>query len=142
MCSSDLRLFHDSYLCEVIRPDSTEAVAPGGGRGELVLTTLGRDACPLIRYRTGDLVEPVPPESGDPAAFILKGGILGRVDDMVVVRGVNLYPSAVDAAVRAVPGIREYRVEIDRRGTLPQVTLEIEPDGSAGDPAEIGRAHV
>lgn len=131
----NLRLFHDSYLCEVIRPDSTEAVATGGGRGELVLTTLGRDACPLIRYRTGDLVEPVPPESGDPAAFILKGGILGRVDDMVVVRGVNLYPSAVDAAVRAVPGIREYRVEIDRCGTLPQVTLEIEPDGSAGDPA-------
>ncbi len=129
-----LRLMHHAYYCEVLRPGTNDAAAPGD-QGELVLTTLGRTACPLLRYRTGDLVQPVAVPGEDPAAFALAGGILGRVDDMVIVRGVNLYPSAVDAAVRTVPGVREYQVEIDRRGTLVEVTIAFEATDPNQDPS-------
>lgn len=134
-----LRLMHQSYYCEVLEPGGATPVAPGGC-GELVLTTLGRAACPLLRYRTGDLVQPVTLPGEDPAAFGLAGGILGRVDDMVIVRGVNLYPAAMDAAVRAVAGVREYQVEIDKRGTMPEVRVRFESVDDARDPSgELGR---
>ena len=128
-----LRLMHHAYLCEVLKPGGTEPVPPGEN-GELVLTTLGRAACPLLRYRTGDLVRPVEHPGKNPAEFSLEGGILGRVDDMVIVRGVNLYPGAVDAAIRSVAGVREYQVEIDKRGTLPEVSIRFEAIDDARDP--------
>jgi phenylacetate-CoA ligase len=128
-----LRLLHQSYFCEVVKPDTNELVAPGES-GELILTTLGRTACPLLRYRTGDLVKPVPVEGEPPEHFALEGGILGRVDDMVVVRGVNLYPSAVDAVVRSVSGVGEYQVEIDKRSTLPEVKVRFDVNADGSDP--------
>ncbi|MSU64515.1 MAG: phenylacetate--CoA ligase family protein [Opitutus sp.] len=128
-----LRLMHQAYFCEVLEPGGVAPVTPGEN-GELVLTTLGRFACPLLRYRTGDLVKPIELPGEDPAAFALGGGILGRVDDMVVVRGVNLYPGAVDAVVRAVAGVQEYLVEIDQRGTLPEVTVRFEATVEGHDP--------
>lgn len=131
-----LRLLHDAYFCEVLRPGSTGAVAPGE-TGELVLTTLGRVGSPLLRYRTGDLVRPVAKPGEDPAAFALEGGILGRVDDMLIVRGVNVYPSGIDAVVRSVSGVTEYRVNVDRSRTLPEVAICIETDGAAGVMAEL-----
>ena len=127
-----LRLLHGAYLCEVLRPGSSAPAAPGEN-GELILTTLGRAASPLLRYRTGDLVRPVAVAGEDPRAFALAGGILGRVDDMVIVRGVNLYPAAVDAAVRAFGRVREYQAEIDKRRTLPEITIRFEPADGAGD---------
>jgi phenylacetate-CoA ligase len=133
-----LRLMHDSYLCEVLQPGTNKPVRLGD-RGELVLTTLGRNACPLLRYRTGDLVQPMTVPGGDPAAFALQGGILGRVDDMVIVRGVNLYPSAMDAAIRGVAGIREYQVEIDKRGTLPEVRVRFEAEGNDDPGADLAK---
>lgn len=134
-----LRLLHDSYLCEVLKPGANEPVA-GGESGELVLTTLGRAACPLLRYRTGDLVQPIACPGEDPAAFALAGGILGRVDDMVIVRGVNLYPSSMEAAVRAFGNVREYQVEIDQRPTLPEVRLRFEPlDGASEVAGELAK---
>ena len=123
-----LRVIEDSYFAEVIEPGSGAAVA-AGVVGELVLTTLGRAACPLLRYRTGDLVKRLAGEPG----FALEGGIIGRADDMVVVRGVNLYPSAVDAVVRAVPEIVEYRVEVRRRGALTEVALQVEGEQAAAE---------
>lgn len=120
-----LRLMHHAYLCEVLAPGTNQPAKPGE-RGELVLTTLGRSACPLLRYRTGDLVLPAVRPGENPEEFVLEGGILGRVDDMVIVRGVNLYPASVDAAVRAISGVREYQVEIDKRGTLPEIKLRFE----------------
>ena len=123
-----LRVIEESYFAEVIEPGSGAVVAPGEV-GELVLTTLGRSACPLLRYRTGDLVRRI----ADDAGFALAGGIIGRVDDMVVVRGVNLYPSAVDAVVRAVPEIAEYRVAVSRRGALTEVALQIEGEDAAAE---------
>jgi phenylacetate-CoA ligase len=134
-----LRLLHHAYFCEVLKPGSNERVLPGES-GELVLTTLGRAACPLFRYRTGDLVKPVEIPGADPAEFALEGGVLGRVDDMVIVRGVNLYPSAVEAAVRTVIGGHDYQVEIDKRGTLPEVTVYFETADDTRDPtSELAR---
>ena len=120
-----LRISHQAYHAEVIETCSGTHVALGEV-GELVLTTLGRYGSPLIRYRTGDLVRPVAIEGEEPGVFGLHGGIIGRADDMVVVRGVNLYPSAIEAVVRGLDGIGEYLVEVDERGALPEVSLIVE----------------
>ena len=99
-------IVESAYIAEVIDPDSCEPVS-AGTVGELVLTNLGRLGSPLIRYRTGDLVKP---ESVGRCAcgsdeLALDGGILGRLDDMVVVRGVNMYPLAVDRVVRDLDAV-------------------------------------
>jgi phenylacetate-CoA ligase len=117
----------DRYFAEVLNPETLQPVNPDEV-GELVLTSLGRSAWPLLRYRTGDLVQ----RRSDGA---LVGGILGRADDMVVVRGVNIYPSAVDAVVRTVPEVTEYRVTVTRRGELAELALEVE----GNDPAIAAR---
>jgi phenylacetate-CoA ligase len=116
-----LQIIDDSYFAEIVDPQSGAAV-PDGEMGELILTTLGRTACPLLRYRTGDLVKRMSNEPG----FILDGGILGRSDDMIVVRGVNLFPSGVDAVLRRVAEIGEYRVTVSRRGALVEISIEVE----------------
>jgi len=116
-----LRIIESSYFAEIIDPQTAKPV-DGVELGELVLTTLGRTACPLLRYRTGDLVRRAPEEEG----FVLAGGIMGRTDDMVVVRGVNIYPAAVDAVVRQLPEIGEYRVHVSQRGPMTELALEVE----------------
>ncbi len=121
-----LRILEDSYFAEVI-DRRTGAPVPHGDIGELVLSTLGRAACPLLRYRTGDLVRRDSAREG----FALSGGIIGRADDMLVVRGVNIYPSAIDALVRSVPAITEYRVEVSQRGVLSELALQVEAPGDA-----------
>ena len=96
-----------------------------------MLTTLGRVGAPVIRYRTGDLVRPqwpTPEEIGVGASpwVQLEGGILGRVDDMLVVRGVNVFPGAIDGIVRSFPEIVEYRLTVSTRESLDVLKLEIE----------------
>ena len=127
-----LRAIHETYFIEVLDTNSGEVTALGGV-GELVLTTLGRAACPLIRYRTGDLVKPVSAKGEDPRAIAFDGGILGRADDMVVVRGVNLYPSAIDAVIRSFDGIGEYEVNIDEKDFMIQVAVRAENLSSTRD---------
>ncbi len=129
-----LRLAHESYHVEVVNPETLNPVEKGEV-GEVILTTLGRWGSPLLRYRTGDLAEPIALEGEDPAAFALKGGILGRADDMVVVRGVNLYPSALDAVVRSFDGIGEYQVTIDQTQSMTQASIAIENCGERSDEA-------
>ncbi len=125
-----LHVIEQSYLAEVIHPE-TLAPVPDGTVGELVLTPLGRTAWPLLRYRTGDLV--------CRRGAVLEGGIIGRADDMLVVRGVNIYPSAVDAVIRALPEILEYRVTVAKRSEMAELTIEVEtPDDAA--PAKLERA--
>lgn len=128
-----LHVIESAYFAEIIDAQ-TGAAVPEGEQGELVLTTLGRTACPLLRYRTGDLVW----RAMGVAGFALQGGVLGRIDDMIVVRGVNLYPSALEAVVRTVPEIAEYRVLVAQGGTLGEVTLEIEAPAPAA--AQLERA--
>jgi phenylacetate-CoA ligase len=130
-CPKRPRVLHvigSAYIAEVIDPETGRAV-PAGGSGELVLTNLGRVGSPLLRYRTGDLVRRGAGDRCECGSYevTLEGGILGRTDDMVVVRGVNLYPSAVEDIVRACGGVAEYRVEVSTRHTLPEVRIEIEP---------------
>jgi phenylacetate-CoA ligase len=130
-----------AYFAEVIDPETLRPVSIGTP-GELVLTTLKRVGSPLLRYRTGDLVKLAPHHGqGQPCACgtfntTLEGGILGRTDDMVVVRGVNIYPSAVEQIVRQFAEVAEYQAHITRRGALTEMHLAIEPvadliDGAA-----------
>jgi phenylacetate-CoA ligase len=114
------------FIFEVIDPETGAAVAEGV-RGELVITTLGRIGMPVLRYRTGDLVELTTEACacGRPLARI-KGGVLGRADDMLTVRGVNLYPSVIDDLIHAMPSIIEYEVEIRRVAEMDDLLLKVE----------------
>lgn len=94
-----------------------------GELAELVLTNLGRYGCPIIRYRTGDLVHYRQHEHG---FTFLEGGILGRADDMLIVRGVNIFPSAVEQIVRGFPEVIEYRATISNRGAMDYLLVEVE----------------
>ena len=97
---------------------------------ELVLTSLGRWGAPVFRYRTGDLVRGERRMDARCQFLWLRDGIIGRADDMVVVRGVNVFPSSIEAVVRRFPEIAEYRVTIRRRGQLDELTLEVESDAA------------
>jgi phenylacetate-CoA ligase len=109
-----LIVLEEYYLAEVIDPASGREVLPGE-EGELVLTNLRRLGGPLLRYKTGDIVCKGYTRT---ARLCLKGGVLGRYDDMVVIRGVNVFPSAVDAVVRKFPEVLEYQVREERRGAM------------------------
>lgn len=120
-----LRVLLESYFVEVIDP-ATEMIS-SNGEGELVLTTLGRTGCPLFRYRTGDLVRAINKTDSDGFPTLdLEGGILGRSDDMVVVRGVNVYPSSVDAIVRGFKEVMEYQVIHHKKGEMSEISLQVE----------------
>lgn len=128
-----LCVLEDSYLAEIIDRDTQLEVAPGQ-RGELVLTTLTRKASPLLRYRTGDLVEKAyfqPPGGGEPV-LCLEGGILGRIDEMVVIRGVNVYPSAVEKIIRGFPEVVEFQVVQTTRQSMAELEVMIEAGAKAG----------
>jgi len=134
-----LHVIESAYLAEVVDPARGTPV-PDGEIGEVVLTTLGRAGSPLLRYRTGDLVKcgVRSAERGVPCAcgrfeLALDGGILGRVDEMVVVRGVNVYPSAVEEVVRSCGGVAEYQVEISNERTLTEIKLQVEPSRECAD---------
>jgi phenylacetate-CoA ligase len=117
----------DEFIAEVVDPENGEPL-PDGCRGELVLTNLGRVGSPVIRYRTGDLVEPRRgPCACGRTSLVLKGGVLGRVDDMVVVRGVNVFPSAVEGIVRQFPEVEEFRVDVLETEGLAELKVTVEP---------------
>lgn len=116
-----LQIIDESYLAEIIDPHGDSPVR-AGETGELVLTTLGRIGAPLLRYRTGDLVR----RGADGSCYSIEGGILGRSDEMIVVRGVNLFPQGIDAVVRSIPAISEYQVQVSRRGALVELLVSIE----------------
>ena len=117
--------FHPEFLSL-----ATGHPAAAGEPSELVLTTLGRAGCPVFRYRTGDIVRPLWSEESTERAEApwvrLEGGILGRTDDMLTIRGVNVFPSAIDDIVRSFPEVVEYRLTVSSRESLDELTLEIE----------------
>ncbi|MBX7105810.1 MAG: AMP-binding protein [Gemmataceae bacterium] len=108
----------DGYIPEVIDPETARPVHDGEV-GELVLTNLGRLSSPLVRYRTGDLVRM--------QGRRIVGGVLGRADDMVHIRGNNIYPATLEAIVRRCPEVAEFQIEIDHRAALPELTILWEP---------------
>jgi phenylacetate-CoA ligase len=133
-----LHVLEAAYLPEVVHPLTGAALQPAEP-GELVLTTLDRVGSPLLRYRTGDLVKPRPHSlcACGRHELALEGGILGRADDMVVVRGVNVYPSLVEEIVRSCPEVAEYRVQLDCRRAMTELSLEVEPAENGGEPAAL-----
>jgi len=137
-----LHVIDRAYYAEILDPKTAQPV-PAGELGELVLTTLLRAGSPLLRYRTGDLVRAAAHHArSEPCACgrfdtALEGGILGRSDDMVVVRGVNVYPSAVEQILRQFPSIPEYQVRLTLKGALTELHVVIEPAHSEKHPAEL-----
>lgn len=127
-----LRLIESAFYAEIIDPKTGEAVAMGQP-GELVLTTLGRVGMPLLRYRTGDLVRAWTEAPSELANYHLDGGIMGRIDDMILVRGVNIYPSAVEGVIRQVEGIAEFRVHVQSERDMTELEIEIEPTADCSD---------
>jgi phenylacetate-CoA ligase len=127
-----LHVMEESHFAEIIDPSSGGATRRGQA-GELVLTPLGRVGSPVLRYRTGDLVQAASRDVCEcgRSDLALDGGILSRIDDMVVVRGVNIYPSGVDEIIRATGRVTEYRVHVDTSRPLAELRIEIEPDGSS-----------
>ncbi len=109
------------FIAEVLMPGSGRAVAEGQ-TGELVLTNLGRWGCPVIRYRTGDLVRPVR-HNGE---LLLERGILGRADHMMLVRGVNLHPAAIESVIRQRAATAEFRITVTRNGAMDEAEIEVE----------------
>ncbi|MFO0810267.1 MAG: AMP-binding protein [Gemmataceae bacterium] len=128
------------YIPEILDPASGTPVA-AGEVGELVVTNLGRIDSPLIRYRTGDLVRADTMVCPCGLSYLrLAGGILGRTDDMIHVRGNNIYPAALEAVIRRF-AVAEYRLTIDRRGSLTELLVEVEPMPGASDvAAQVSRA--
>ena len=142
-CPTEPNVLHvigSACLAEILDPATGQSLPPGQ-TGELVLTTLDRVGSPVIRYRTGDLVRALPP---GPCAcgrseLALAGGILGRCDDMVLVRGVNVYPAAVEEIVRAAGGVAEYRVLLESHQSLVEMRLEIEVAPDCPSPADVAK---
>ncbi|SDH17489.1 phenylacetate-CoA ligase [Alteribacillus persepolensis] len=116
------------FIAEVIDPDTGKPVQEGE-RGELVLTNLGRYGYPLIRYRTGDIVINSSEKCacGNPYRFLPKG-IVGRKDDMVVIRGINIFPQSIEAIVREFESVTEFRIVYYTENDMDQVKVQIEGD--------------
>ena len=113
------------FIAEFISPE-TDHRAQEGELSELVLTTLGRAGCPVIRYRTGDMVRPRWGSAKNCRFVVLEGGVLGRVDDMMIIRGVNVFPSSMEQILRGFSEISEYRLTATRVGELDNLVVEIE----------------
>jgi phenylacetate-CoA ligase len=125
-----LHVNESEFIAEVVDP-LTGAPAQDG---ELVLTNLGRVGSPAVRYRTGDRVRLAPTPCACGRTFArLEGGILGRLDDMLIVRGVNVFPAAIEGIVRRFPAVDEFQIEVFRAGALDEVRVLVEAgeEGSA-----------
>jgi phenylacetate-CoA ligase len=124
---SGVHLIESEFIFECIDPASGDPLPPGQ-RGELVVSNLGRVGMPLLRYRTGDLVELDESACACRRSFArMKGGVLGRADDMIVVRGMNVFPSAVEDIVREFEEIEEFRIELVNEGSMAELRLLLEP---------------
>lgn len=125
------------YICEVIDPKSLKPLGPGEV-GELVMTNLNRWGFPVLRYRTGDLVrlsEPEPCACGRTFTRLM-GGILARTDDMMIIRGVNVYPSAIEGVIREFKEVAEFEGHVYERHGLNEMLLRVELRESPGMESE------
>src|SRR6266540_578686 len=135
-----LHVNEDHFLVEVIDPSSGLPLPPGQ-RGELVFTTLTREAQPVLRYRSGDVasLDPTPCACGRTLARMSK--VYGRIDDMLVIRGVNVYPSEVEAVLVGEPAVGpNYLLVVDRSETMPKLVVACELTAARDGDAE--RAHA
>jgi phenylacetate-CoA ligase len=120
----------DHFLVEVIDPSTGSVLGPGVD-GELVFTTLTKEALPMLRYRTGDIsrIDVTPCVCGRTSVRMAR--VLGRYDDMLIIRGVNLYPSEVERVLLRVPDVApHYQLVVERPGAMDELTVVCEPTGS------------
>lgn len=125
------------YTAPVPTPVAGEPASAGGHThshplpplnqlSHLVLTSLGRPGMPIIRYRTGDIVKPIPSKNPQNKFVVLEGGVLSRADDMMVIRGVNIFPSAIEQLLRSFPEVVEFRLTARKRGEMDELVVEVE----------------
>jgi len=120
------------FIAEFLSVESGEP-AGEGELSELVLTCLGRSGSPVIRYRTGDLVRPSWNASGACNFVLLEGGVISRADDMMIIRGVNVFPTSVEQILLSFPEVVEYRMIAHRNGEMDDLRVEIEDRLDAPD---------
>ena len=121
-----LHAWEDHFLFEIIDPDTGQPV-PEGESGELVITTLSKQALPMIRYRTRDITRATTARCACGRSHLRLQRITGRNDDMLIIRGVNVYPSQIEAVLIGQPGIAPYyQLVVERNGSLDELTVEIE----------------
>jgi phenylacetate-CoA ligase len=131
--SADRRGIHileSEFIAEFVSVETGEP-AVDGELSHLLLTTLGRLGLPIIRYRTGDLVRPRWSDAGANRFVLLEGGVLGRADQMMIIRGVNIFPTAIEQIVRSFPEVVEYRLTARKRGAMDELLVEVEDRLSA-----------
>jgi phenylacetate-CoA ligase len=130
-----IHYWSDYYILEILDPQTLKPVPPGEV-GEMVVTTLRKEAAPLIRYRTRDLTRLIPEKCPCGMVFPLHDRILGRSDDMFIIRGVNVYPSHIDEILSSISGIgSEYQIILERRQDgKDYMVLKVEREKD-GDPS-------
>jgi phenylacetate-CoA ligase len=133
-------LYNDEVWTELVEPGDPSELVAEGERGATVYTHLWRSSQPMIRFASHDAAvmtrEPCACGRTYPR---LPGGVQGRLDDMLVVRGVNVYPSAIERALRETDGLGlEFRIYVDRVGAMDEVTIEVEPEQESADEARLG----
>ncbi|OWQ91471.1 phenylacetate--CoA ligase [Roseateles aquatilis] len=132
-------IWEDHFYPEIVDPETGE-VLPDGSEGELVFTSLSKEALPVIRYRTRDLTRLLPPTA---RSMRRMGKIVGRSDDMLIIRGVNLFPTQIEELVLAEPGLSgQYQIVVSRDGHLDEVEVrcELSTAGQGVDVQGVSRA--
>jgi phenylacetate-CoA ligase len=125
---SGLHIFEDHFIPEIIDP-ATGEVLPYGERGELVFTSVTKEAFPVIRYRTRDLARLMPEPCPCGRTFQRMTRVIGRTDDMLIIRGVNVFPSQIESVLMEMKGISpHYQLVVDREGNLDTLTVRVEVD--------------
>lgn len=125
-----LHVFEDHFLVEIIDPETLEPV-PDGQQGEVVFTTLTKEGIPVIRYRTRDISRIIPEDCACGRTFRRIERVTGRTDDMLIIRGVNVYPSQIEQVLMGIPGVApHYQVVLDKKGSMDtvEVQVEVSPD--------------
>jgi phenylacetate-CoA ligase len=138
VAQAGLHGWEDHFVFEIVDPETLQPLPPGEA-GELVITTLTKEALPMIRYRTRDITRLTdePCTCGRSHVRILR--VTGRTDDMLIIRGVNVYPSQLEAILVGLPGLSpHYQIVLTREGALDDITIEVEPENPLGE-AERGR---
>nr|HOP09232.1 phenylacetate--CoA ligase [Candidatus Methanofastidiosa archaeon] len=121
-----LHIWDDKFIAEIIDP-STGEVLPPGKKGELVFTSLWKEACPVIRFRTGDITYLYEEECDCGRTVQRIGRIIGRTDDMLIIRGVNVFPSQIEHVLSRIKGVSgHYQIYVERKGSLDMMEIFVE----------------
>jgi phenylacetate-CoA ligase len=123
---SGLHVFEDHFIVEIIDPETGQPL-PYGSRGELVFTSLTKEASPLIRFRTRDISALNPEPCACGRSFVRMSKVTGRTDDMIIIRGVNVFPSQIESILMHIEGVEpHYQLIVDREGPLDTLEVQVE----------------